>query len=417
MLSAAGIRARWVSGTNIFRPKSPTASAAPSVTPRSAVRTEAFDSALVWVVILLCAIGIVMVYSSSIAAAESSKAMGYRAHYFLVRQVAYLCVGFVAAVVMMQVPVRVLMRWAPVLFGVAVILLVAVLFSRPINGSRRWLMLPGLSLQPSEIMKLAAILFAARYAVRKGDLMHGSQPMKISITQGLLPMLGVLMLVGYLLLKEPDFGATIVVFAISFGILFLANLDFRLLVPVFFLATLGLVLLVVFEPYRLQRWTVFLDPWADPLGKGYQLTHSLMAFGRGGWFGAGLGTSVEKLLYLPEAHTDFILAVIGEEFGLIGVGLVIGLFAWLTYRAFAIGKFGVMLNQPFHALVAQGIGIWIGFQALINIAVNVGAMPTKGLTLPLLSYGGSALVMTLAALGVLVRIDWELRRIERGYQV
>jgi cell division protein FtsW len=358
-----------------------------------------------------------MVYSSSIAAAEASKANAYRPHYFLVRQIAYLCVGFIAAAIMMQVPVRILQKWAPALFLVAFILLIVVLFARPINGSRRWIQLPGMSLQPSEIMKLAAILFAARYAVRKAHVLHGNQAMKTSIIQGLLPMLGVTLVVGYVLLREPDFGATIVVLAITFGILFLANLDFRLLVPVFVLATAGLVLLVVFEPYRLQRWTVFLDPWADPLGKGYQLTHSLMAFGRGGWFGVGLGASIEKLLYLPEAHTDFILAVIGEEFGLLGVALVIGLFAWVTLRAFVIGKVAASLNHPYHALVAQGIGIWIGFQALINIAVNVGAMPTKGLTLPLLSYGGSALVMTLAALGVLVRIDWEMRRVERGYTV
>jgi cell division protein FtsW len=409
MLSLANIRGRW------FAPRDSTDSKKSPT--RSVARTEALDIALVWVVIALCAIGVVMVFSSSIAAAETSKANAYKPHFFLVRQITYLCVGFIAAAVMMQVPVRVLQKWAPALFVIALILLVAVLFSRPVNGSRRWIQLPGMSLQPSEIMKLAAILFAARYAVRKAHVLHGNQAMKTSIMQGLLPMLAVTLVVGYVLLKEPDFGATIVVLAITFGILFLANLDFRLLVPVFVLATAGLVLLVVFEPYRLQRWTVFLDPWADPLGKGYQLTHSLMAFGRGGWFGVGLGASVEKLLYLPEAHTDFILAVIGEEFGLVGVALVIGLFAWLTLRAFAIGKSAATLNHPYHALVAQGIGIWVGFQALINIAVNVGAMPTKGLTLPLLSYGGSALVMTLAALGVLVRIDFEMRRVERGYTV
>jgi cell division protein FtsW len=378
------------------------------------VRTATFDVALVWVVVVLCSVGVVMVYSASIAAADS-KITGYKTYYYLTRQLMYVGVGAIAAIFMMQVPTRFLMKWAPLIFSVALILLVAVLFSRPINGSKRWLMLPGFSLQPSEIMKLAAILFAARYAVRKAEHLHGNQPMRDSIRYGLLPILGVMLLVGYLLLREPDFGATIVVFAITFGILFLANLDFRILVPVFVLAVLGLVLLVAFEPYRLQRWTVFLDPWADPLGKGYQLTHSLMAFGRGGLVGAGLGASIEKLLYLPEAHTDFILAVIGEEFGLIGVTCIVCLYGWLTLRAFRIGKDASFLNQPYHSLVAQGIGIWIGFQALINIAVNLGAMPTKGLTLPLLSYGGSAIVMTLAALGVLVRIDWELRRIERGY--
>jgi cell division protein FtsW len=407
----AGALGRAFSGSR-WAPRKPVDGHAP------AVRTESFDVILVWITIALCAIGLVMVYSSSIAAADSAKATGFRTHYFLLRQALYLVVGFIAAGIMMQIPVRLLLKWAPLVFVIALAFLVAVLvFGRAINGSKRWLNLPGFSFQPSELMKLAAILFAARYSVRKAAVLHGDQPMKISITQGLLPMLGAMLLVGYLLLKEPDFGATIVVLSITFGILFLANLDFRLLVPVFVLAVLGLVLLVVFEPYRLQRWTVFLDPWADPLYKGYQLTHSLMAFGRGGWFGVGLGASVEKLLYLPEAHTDFILAVVGEELGLIGVAIVLALFAWLTQRAFVIGKIANLLGQPFHALVAQGIGIWIGFQSLINIAVNLGAMPTKGLTLPLLSYGGSALVMTLAALGVLVRIDWELRRIERGYSV
>jgi cell division protein FtsW len=401
--------------TRFFTRPSATREVKPS---RALVRTEPFDAGLVWVVTLLCAIGLVMVYSSSIAAAESAKATGFKTNFFLVRHALYLLLGLMAAVMMMQIPVKLLMRMAPLIFILAVLLLIAVLvLGRPINGSKRWLSLPGFSLQPSEIMKLAAILFAARYSVRKSNVLHGDQPMKITIMQGLLPMLGVMFLVGYLLLKEPDFGATIVVLAITFGILFLANLDFRLLVPVFVLAVTGMVLLVIFEPYRLQRWTVFLDPWEDPLGKGYQLTHSLMAFGRGGWFGEGLGASVEKLLYLPEAHTDFILAVIGEELGLCGVGVVLVLFAWLTHRAFAIGKTASLLGQPYHALVAQGTGIWIGFQSLINIAVNVGAMPTKGLTLPLLSYGGSALIMILATLGILVRIDWELRRIERGYTI
>jgi len=222
---------------------------------------------------------------------------------------------------------------------------------------------------------------------------------------------------GGLLLLEPDFGAFVVIVAIAFGILFLGGLDWRLFFGLALLLPIALAGILVAAPYRLQRLTAFLDPWSDPLGKGYQLSHSLIAFGRGEWFGVGLGASVEKLLFLPEAHTDFLLAVIAEELGLAGVALVIALFMWLLFRTYAIGRQAARLSRPFAALVAQGFGVWIGVQAFINIGVNMGVLPTKGLTLPLLSFGGSGIVANCIALAIVLRIDYENRRLLRGYTV
>ncbi|MEO6929227.1 MAG: FtsW/RodA/SpoVE family cell cycle protein, partial [Casimicrobiaceae bacterium] len=219
------------------------------------------------------------------------------------------------------------------------------------------------------------------------------------------------------LLMEPDFGAFVVILSIGFGILFLGGLDWRLFVGLSALLPFALGGILVAAPYRLQRLTAFVDPWSDPLGKGYQLSHSLIAFGRGEFFGVGLGSSVEKLLYLPEAHTDFLLAVIAEELGYAGVMVVIALFVWLLYRAWAIGRQAARLERPFAALCAQGIGVWIGVQAFINIGVNVGLLPTKGLTLPLLSFGGSGIVANCIAIAMLLRIDYENRRLLRGFTV
>jgi cell division protein FtsW len=223
--------------------------------------------------------------------------------------------------------------------------------------------------------------------------------------------------VSALLLQEPDFGACVVIIAIAFGILFLGGLDWRLLIGLSLLLPVALWVLIRIAPYRLQRFTGFLDPWSDPLGKGYQLTHSLIAFGRGEWFGVGLGSSVEKLLYLPEAHTDFLLAVIAEELGFIGVAVVIGLFAWLLLRAYAIGRQAARLERPFAALLAHGVGIWFGIQTFINIGVNMGVLPTKGLTLPFLSFGGSGVVANCIAVAILLRVDYENRRLLRGFTV
>jgi cell division protein FtsW len=288
---------------------------------------------------------------------------------------------------------------------------------RAINGSKRWLSLGIVNLQPSEFMKLFVVLYASSYAVRRADFLHAEQPLKQTLLRGFLPLLAVMVAIGALLLQEPDFGACVVIVAIAFGILFLGSLDWRLLLGLSVLLPITLWVLIQIAPYRLQRFTGFLDPWADAYGKGYQLSHSLIAFGRGEWFGVGLGASVEKLLYLPEAHTDFLLAVIAEELGFVGVVAVIAMFVWLLLRAYAIGRQAARLERPFAALTAHGIGIWLGVQAFINIGVNMGVLPTKGLTLPLLSFGGSGIVANCLAIAILLRVDYENRRLLRGFAV
>jgi cell division protein FtsW len=318
--------------------------------------------------------------------------------------------ALVAALAVFLVPVRYWQRAAPWLFIAGVVLLVAVLLpgiGRDVNGARRWLALPVVSAQPSELMKLAAVLYAADYTVRKHAVLK-------SFKRGLLPMLAVMLLVAWLLLREPDFGALVVITASAFAILFLGGMSMKHFGALLGMLTAGFVLLVLASPYRMHRIFGYMDPWSDPFGSGYQLSHALIAFGRGEWLGVGLGASVEKLHYLPEAHTDFLLAVVGEELGFVGVLLVVVLFAWIVARAFAIARQAAAHHRHFAALTAQGIGIWIGFQSFINMGVNMGLLPTKGLTLPLMSYGGSGLVINLVALAILLRIDWENRQLTRG---
>ena len=336
------------------------------------------------------------------------------------RHAVFVAAGLSAALIAFQLPLKLWQRLAPYLFIFGAALLIAVLIpgiGKAVNGSKRWLSLVVVNLQPSEFMKLFVVLYAASYAVRKADFLHARQPLRQTLLRGFLPLLAVMIAIGTLLLREPDFGACVVIIAIAFGILFLGGLDGRLLIGLGLLLPIALWLLVWIAPYRLQRFTGFRDPWADPLGKGYQLSHSLIAFGRGEWFGVGLGASVEKLLYLPEAHTDFLLAVIAEELGFFGVATVIALFAWVLVRAYAIGRQAALLKRPFSALVAHGIGVWLGVQAFINIGVNMGVLPTKGLTLPLLSFGGSGIVVNCLAIAILLRVDFENRRLLRGFAV
>jgi len=385
---------------------------------RDARTLSAYDASLAWSGLLLLSIGLVMVYSSSIAMAEAAAHTGHRAWYFLARHAMFVVVGLAAAAVAFQVPIRAWQRLAPWLFIAGAALLVLVLvpgIGRSVNGSRRWLSLAVVNVQPSEFMKLAVVLYAASYAVRRAAFLHAEQPLRQTLVRGFLPLFAVMVVTGGLLLLEPDFGAFVVIVAIAFGILFLGGLDWRLFLGLALLLPVALAGILVAAPYRLQRLTAFLDPWSDPLGKGYQLSHSLIAFGRGEWFGVGLGSSVEKLLFLPEAHTDFLLAVIAEELGFAGVALVIALFMWLLYRAYAVGRQAARLERPFAALVAQGVGVWIGVQTFINIGVNMGVLPTKGLTLPLLSFGGSGIVANCIALAILLRIDYENRLMLRGY--
>ena len=379
---------------------------------RSAPITE-FDYAIVSVAGLLLALGLIMVYSSSIAIAEGGRFTGYQPAYYLIRHGVFLFVGLMAGIVCFQFPMRFWEQAAPYLFCAGVVLLVAVLIpgiGREVNGSRRWLSLGVSNLHPSEMMKLFAVLYAADYTVRKAAHMN-------SFRKGFLPMLMVMLLTGGLLLREPDFGAFAVITAVAMGVLFLGGMNWRLFATLLVALLAGFVLLIWTSPYRLQRVIGFMDPWADPYGKGYQLSHALIAFGRGEWFGVGLGASVEKLFYLPEAHTDFLLAVIAEELGFVGVLAVIALFSVLIWRAFAIGNQAARMERVFSALVAQGIALWLGAQAFINMGVNMGVLPTKGLTLPLLSFGGSGILANCCALAILLRIDYENRQMMKGYSL
>ncbi len=383
---------------------------APVMQSRERMNAPSYDQILLWVTFILLGLGLVMVYSSSIAIAEADKNIGNQSTYYLIRQAIFICVGLVAGSVSFQIPIAWWQKMAPYLFLFGLFLLVLVLIpgvGRNVNGSQRWLSLFVINLQPSELMKLFSAMYVADYAVRKAPQMD-------SLLRGFLPMVLVMVLVGFLLLREPDFGAFAVIAAISISILWLGGINAKIFAGLLALLPVAIYALIWSSPYRLQRVIGFLDPWADPFGKGYQLSHALIAFGRGEWLGVGLGASVEKLLYLPEAHTDFLLAVIAEELGFIGVLSVLGLFVWVVIRAFGIGKEAVANERYFAALLAQGLGVWIGVQAIINIGVNMGVLPTKGLTLPLLSFGGSGILANCIAMAVLLRIDFENRRLQRG---
>jgi cell division protein FtsW len=333
--------------------------------------------------------------------------------YYLIRHGAYVALSAVLAVIVFQIPLNAWQKAAPWLFMLGLVLLALVLvpgIGREVNGSRRWLSLYFVNLQPSELIKIFVVLYAADYTVRKAAYMD-------SMRRGFLPMFTVMFLTGVLLIREPDFGAFAVIVVIAIGILFLGGMNWRLFAGLIVLLAIGFVTLIMTSPYRLQRVTGFMDPWADPYGKGYQLSHALIAFGRGEWLGVGLGGSIEKLFYLPEAHTDFLLAVTAEELGFVGVAAIILMFAWIVARSFAIGRRAALLDRHFPALVAQGVGIWIGVQAVINMGVNMGMLPTKGLTLPLVSFGGSAIAATCCAIAILLRIDWENRQLMRGLNV
>ena len=375
-------------------------------------RVQAFDQALLWVTVALLAFGLVMVYSASIAMPDNPKFARYAHTYFLTRHAFFLVISFVAALITFQVPVAAWEKAAPWLFVVSLLLLVVVLIpvvGKGVNGARRWIGLGFMSFQPSELAKFAVLLYAADYMVRKMDV-------KERFFRAVLPMAAAVAMVGVLLLAEPDMGAFMVIAVIAMGILFLGGVNARMFFLIALVIVVAFGMMIAFSDWRRERIFAYLDPWSEKhaLGKGYQLSHSLIAIGRGEIFGVGLGGSVEKLHWLPEAHTDFLLAVIGEEFGLIGVLTVIGLFLWITRRIMHIGRQAIALDRVFAGLVAQGVGIWMGFQAFINMGVNLGALPTKGLTLPLMSYGGSAILMNLVALAVVLRIDYENRVLMRG---
>jgi len=377
-----------------------------------AMNAQGLDWALVGVTLALLIWGLVMVYSASIAMPENPRFTQYTHTYFLSRHLLWLFLGGIAAVAAFQVPMARWEQMARWLFVVSLVSLILVLIphiGKVVYGARRWIAVGPIGFQPSELAKLSVLLYASDYMVRKMEV-------KERFFKAVAPMAVAVGVVGLLLLAEPDFGAFMVIAVIAMGILFLGGVNARM----FFLITVLLILVFGFiiatSEWRRERIFAYLDPWTEKhaLGKGYQLSHSLIAIGRGEIFGVGLGGSVEKLHWLPEAHTDFLLAVIGEEFGLIGVLVVIGLFFWLTRRMMHIGRQAIALDRVFPGLVAQGVGVWIGFQAFINMGVNLGALPTKGLTLPLMSYGGSAILMNLVVIALVLRIDWENKVMMRG---
>ncbi len=375
-------------------------------------RIAGFDQALVWCVVALLAFSLVMVYSASVALPDSPRFARYTPTFFLWRQTLFVGIAMVAALLAVQVPVNTWERLAPWIFVGSLLLLATVVVpgvGKGVNGARRWLPLGIMNFQPSELAKLAIAMYAANYMVRKMDV-------KERFVKAVWPMAVALAVTGVLLLAEPDMGAFVVIALVALGILFLGGVNGRMFFLSFAVLLGAFALMIASSPWRRERILAFLNPW-DPAysqGKGYQLTQSLIAFGRGEWFGQGLGGSLEKLHYLPEAHTDFLMAIVGEELGFVGVAVVLLVFFWLTRRIFMIGRQAVQLDRVFAGLMVQGIGLWIGGQTLINLGVNLGALPTKGLTMPLLSYGGSAILMNLIALAIVVRVDLENRQLMRG---
>ncbi|KFI21514.1 putative lipid II flippase FtsW [Nitrosococcus oceani] len=355
------------------------------------------DLYLLGAALALAGLGWVMVGSASLAIADGPR--------FLWRQGIFLLMGLAAAFVVWRIRLIFWERFGPVLllFGLGLLLLVLIPgIGVEANGSRRWLAIGPISLQPSELVKLFMVVYFSGYLVRR------SYEVRTTVRGFLFPV-GVLTLVGLLLLLEPDFGAVVILFATMLGMLFLGGARLWYFVLLAAIGGVGLAALAWGSPYRMERLTSFLDPWSDPLDSGYQLTQALIAFGRGEWFGVGLGNSIQKLFYLPEAHTDFLYAVLAEELGLVGSLAVIALFTVLVYRALLIGRAAERAGRAFGAYLAYGLGIWIGLQAFINLGVNMGVLPTKGLTLPLMSAGGSSIIVTCIAVALILRVDLETR--------
>jgi cell division protein FtsW len=370
------------------------------------------DKALLWAIATLLIWGLIMVYSASVALPDNPRFAKYSHTHFLMRHIFSLVIALSVALLVFQIPVQTWEKLAPWLFVASLLLLILVLIpgiGKVINGARRWISLGFMNFQPSELAKFAVLLYAADYMVRKMEV-------KEHFFRAVLPMAVAIGVVGLLLLAEPDMGAFMVIAVIAMGILFLGGVNARMFFLIAAVMVLAFAAMVWLSDWRRERIFAYLNPWDEKhaLGKGYQLSHALIAIGRGEIFGVGLGGSVEKLHWLPEAHTDFLLAVIGEEFGLIGVLLIIGIFFWIVRRIMHIGRQAIALDRVFAGLVAQGVGIWMGFQAFINMGVNLGALPTKGLTLPLMSYGGSAILMNLVALALVMRIDYENKQLMRG---
>ena len=380
-------------------------------TKSSFTTISTIDYSVIITVLALLILGFVMVYSASISLGDSPKYQTSES-YFAVRHGIYILIGLVAGFLVFKMPLH---RWYVLSYPLGllgILLLIAVFIpglGHEVNGSIRWIGMGPVNLQVSEVVKFVSVLVISHFVVTRQAYMH-------SYTRGLVPVMLYIGAVAMLLSLQPDLGATVVISAIVLGVVFLGGLSWRIIVPFGVVILAVIVLSIALSPWRTARVFAYLNPWdiENQLGKAYQLTHSLIAFGRGELFGVGLGASVEKMHYLPEAHTDFILAVIGEELGLVGFTFVLFLFYWFVRRAFEIGRQAVRLESVYSGLVAQGVGLWIGVQALINIGVAIGVFPTKGLTLPLVSYGGSSIVITLCAVALLLRVDYENRLLMRG---
>lgn len=361
-----------------------------------------YDRYLVFAVVGILALGLLMVYSSSIVVSERSFGHPF---YFFTRQAIYLVISLILAGFILRIEVEKWQQWGVRLLFISLFLLVLVLIpgiGRQVNGSMRWIGFGPVGVQVSEFAKLAMVIFMAGYLVRR------EYEIRTRMSGFIKPMM-LLAFIALLLLREPDFGATTVVMVTALGMMFLAGARAWQFAALLLLVSAAMAILAVSSPYRMARLTTFLNPWANQFDSGYQLTQSLIAFGRGGWLGVGLGESIQKLFYLPEAHTDFLLAVLAEELGLCGLLAVSGLFILLVARAMIIGRKAYLQGKHFSAYVAYGFALWLAFQTMINVGVNVGVLPTKGLTLPLMSYGGSSLLIALVVIAILLRIDYELR--------
>ena len=370
---------------------------------RNSFNQPNYDPFLLWIIILLSGVGLVMVYYSSIDVAALKQISKYKNYYYLLRHSIYLTISIFCGLIAFLIPINFWQKFASTFFVIGILLLIAVLvpgIGKTVNGSQRWIPIGIMNFQPSELVKLFTIIYAADYVLRKSRQIG-------TFVKGFLPMSVAIALVGSLLIYQPDFGALVVVISISMGILFLGGISLKIIFGLMLSVPIAMYSLLKIAPYRVDRITTFLSPFEDLYGKGWQLSHSLIAIGRGDFFGVGLGESIQKLQYLPEAHTDFILAILAEELGLFGFTVIIFLYAIMIIRIFGISKISTQLRNNFSALLAQGIGLWFGIQAAINIGVNVGFFPTKGLTLPFVSYGGSALLVTFIASGILMRIDYE----------
>jgi len=372
----------------------------PALRPHVSSRHSRFyvDMWVMGVSLLLISLGLVMVTSASVSIAERQMADSF---YFFWRQSTHVVIGLVLGYSILQLRLVYWEKLGSYLLLAGFVLLVAVLiFGREVNGSVRWLAVGPFNLQPSELIKLFMVVYMAGYLVRRGDEVRNS-------VKGFLKPMALVGMICILLLLEPDFGAAVVIAATVVGMMFLAGVRLWQFGILFSLMLASLAVLAVSSPYRVERLTSFVNPWENPFDSGYQLTQALIAFGRGEWFGVGLGGSVQKLFYLPEAHTDFLFAVLAEELGLLGVVLVIALFAVVVWRAFVIGRAAMRDSNYFGAYLSFGIGIWLGLQAFINLGVNMGILPTKGLTLPLMSYGGSSIVVSCMACALLLRVSHE----------